>query len=232
MDGSLKPMVTYRDGKAESIVVTPAFFAEYGWKAPEAYGRRGGWTYLESFKTALEHRPRVIMLHQFNEYSGQAEGHGYGPDKSIYVDSYSVELSDDLEPVSLTTPGFRGDNGGWGFYYLNMTQALMDIYRGVDDVTLLAVHIADSTSSELKLEWTSVGVQPDSYTVMLDGHSIVEETTALAYGIATGDLPPGEHRVSVRANGAGTRYELSCTGLDIASEELMPVIVEKTFHVK
>ena len=30
MDGSLKPMVTYKDGVAESIVVTPAFFAEYG----------------------------------------------------------------------------------------------------------------------------------------------------------------------------------------------------------
>ena len=39
------------------------------------------------------------------------------------MDSYSVEYSDDYEPVSLTAPGFRGDNGGWGFYYLNLTEA-------------------------------------------------------------------------------------------------------------
>ena len=232
MDGSLKPMVTYKDGEAESIVVTPAFFAEYGWKAPEAYGRRGGWTYIESFKAALEHRPRVIMLHQFNEYSGQAEGHGYGPDKNIYVDSYSVELSDDLEPVSLTTPGFRGDQGGWGFYYMNLTQALMDIYRGADDVTLLAVHVADSTSNEFKFEWTSIGVPPDSYTVTLDGETILEETSALEHSISMGDLQAGEHTVAVRANGVGTRYELSLTALDIALDELMPVVVEKTFEVK
>ena len=62
------------------------------------------------------------MLHQFNEFTGQGS-HGYGPDKDIFVDSYSVEYSDDYEPVSLTAPGFRGDNGGWGFYYLNLTEA-------------------------------------------------------------------------------------------------------------
>jgi hypothetical protein len=73
----------------------------------------------------------------------------------------------------------------------------------------------------------------DSLTqATLDGKTIVEETTALAYSIALGDLPPGEHRVSVKANGVGTRYELSSTDLDLASEELMPVVVEKTFHVK
>ena len=233
MDGSLKPMVTYRDGVAESVTVTPAFFAEYGWTAPEAYGRRGGWTYMESFKKALEHRPRVIMLHQFNEYTGQREGHGYGPDKNIYVDSYSVEFSDDLEPVSLTTPGFRGDRGGWGYYYLNLTQAMMDVYRGkADDVTLLAVHVADSTGPALNLEWTTIGVPPASYTVSLDGRAIVEETPDLCCSIPLEGMPSGEHTVSVRAIGTGTRYGLSLTELDIPFRELMPVMVEKTFMVK
>jgi hypothetical protein len=233
MDGSLKPMVTYRDGKAESVTVTPAFFAEYGWTAPEAYGRRGGWTYLESFNTALEHRPRVIMLHQFNEYTGQREGHGYGPDKNIYVDSYSVELSDDIEPVSLTTPGFRGDNGGWGYICLNMTQALIDIYRGkADDVTLLAVHVADSSSDVLKLEWTTAGIPPDSYAILLDGNTIVEETQEMEFSLSTTGLDPGLHTIGVEARGAGTRYELSPVRLDIPTEELMPVFVEKSFRVK
>lgn len=233
MDGSLSPTVTYRDGKAESTTVTPAFFAEQGWKAPEAYGRRGGWTYLESFKTALEHRPRIVMLHQFNEYTGQGEGHGYGPDKSIYVDSYSNELSDDLEPVSLTAPGFRGDQGGWGYYYLNLTRALMDIYRGnADDVCLLAVHVADSSASVLKLEWTTIGVDPDSYTVALDGNHVVEETGDLSIAIPMKELSPGKHTVSVTANGVGSRYELSYTEFDLVKDELLPVVVEKTFYVK
>ncbi|MCK5793955.1 MAG: hypothetical protein KAH12_04585, partial [Anaerolineales bacterium] len=233
MDGSLSPTVTYKNGKAESTTVTPAFFAEQGWKAPEAYGRRGGWTYLESFKTALEHRPRIVMLHQFNEYTGQAEGHGYGPDKKIYVDSYSNELSDDLEPVSLTAPGFRGDQGGWGYYYLNLTKAMMDIYRGnVDDVTLLAVHVADSTGSELVLEWTTIGIDPDSYTVAVDGEIVADGISDLTINIPMADLSPGEHNYAVTANGVGTRYELSFTEFDQIAEQPMPVVVEKTFFVK
>lgn len=231
MDGSLKPMVTYRDGKPEVVTVTPSFFAEWGWTAPEAYGRRGGWTYLESFKTALEHRPRVIMLHQWNEYRGQPKGHGHGPDNNVFLDTYSVEFSDDLEPISPTAPGYRGVEP-YGFYYLNLTRALMELYRGeADDVTLLAVNLADSTGKELTLEWTSIGVTPASYTVMLDGQVILDETSALEHKISKEGLSPGKHTVSVKANGVGTRYELSKMQYDIRSENLMPVIVEKKFHV-
>lgn len=139
MDGVIDPPVTYLDGVAEAVTVTPSFFNARGWTGPLAAGRRGGATYLETFKVALAHRPKVVLLHQFNEYSGQPPGHGYGPDHDIYVDTYSVELSDDLEPVSLTAAGYRGDMGGWGFYYLNLTRALMDLYRHqADDCTLLA----------------------------------------------------------------------------------------------
>ena len=231
MDGSLEPMVTYRDGQAEAITVTPSFFAEYGWTAPEAYGRRGGWTYLESFKYALQHRPRVIMLHQWNEYHGQKKGQGRGPDKNVYTDTYSVEFSDDLEPISPTTIGYRGLDP-YGFYYLNMTRALMDIYRGeADDVTLLALHMANPTGNELKLAWTTLGAEPESFTVLLDGNVLVETTKDLVYSIPTQDLTPGDHKITVKANGVGTRYELSRTRYDEVLEELIPVEVEKTFNV-
>ena len=100
-----------------------AFFPPGGWLSEYAYGRRGGWTYVESFKHALRVKPRFIEIHQFNEFAGQPEGHGYGPNKDVYVDSYSVELSDDIEPVSLTAPAYRGE-GAWGFFYLNLTRAL------------------------------------------------------------------------------------------------------------
>jgi hypothetical protein len=232
MDGSLEPMVTYRDGQAEAITVTPSFFAHYGWTAPEAYGRRGGWTYLESFKYALKARPRVVMLHQWNEYRGQKKEHGHGPDKNVFLDTYSVEFSDDLEPISPTTPGYRGVDP-YGFYYLNMTRALMDIYRGAaDDVTLLAVNVADSTGSELKLEWTTIGVPPGSFTLSLDGDIIQEGTDAMEYSIPMAGLSRGAHRVSVRANGVVTRYPLSRVEYDEVAKEPMPVVVEKVFHVK
>jgi hypothetical protein len=232
MDGSLAPMVTYKDGKAESVVVTPSFFAEYGWTAPEAYGRRGGWTYLESFKTALEHRPAVIMLHQWNEYRGQAIGHGHGPNKDVFLDTYSVEFSDDLEPISPTAPGYRGVEP-YGFYYLNLTRALMDIYRGdAKDVTLLAVNVADSTGNDLKLEWTTIGVAPESFTLNLDGEVILDRTQELAHSIPMNELASGEHVISVVANGVGTRYALSKYQYDLISDKLMPVVVERSVLVK
>jgi len=88
---------------------------------------------------AQKHRPRVILLHQFNEFAGQAESHSYGPDRDIYVDSYSVELSDDIEPISLTA-GYRGDQGGWGFHYLNLTRALINLYRqDMAECTIMAI---------------------------------------------------------------------------------------------
>ena len=230
MDGSLKPMVTYNNGKAESIAVTPAFFAEQGWTAPEAYGRRGGWTYIESFHTAFEHKPQVIMLHQFNEFTGQGEGHGYGPDKNIYVDSYSLEFSDDLEPVSLTTPGFRGDEKGYGFFYLNMTQALMDIYRDKEnDLTIMAVHLTKPSNEIIKLEWSSLGVAPDSYTIILDGKIIQKKTSSNEYEFSSRKLKPGKHIVSVTANGVVTRYKLSPTSMDVRTKNTIPVKIEKIF---
>ena len=109
----------------------------------------------------------------------------------------------------------------------------MDIYRGdADDVTLLAVHVADSTGSDLKLEWTTIGVPPESFSVTLDGKTLVEGTTDLIYSLSKEGLSTGEHIVSVSANGVGTRYGLSKMQYDVVSDELKPVLVEKTFIVE
>ena len=232
MDGSLKPTVTYKGDVAECTTVNPACFAENGWKAPEAWGRRDGWTYLESFKTALEHRPRMVMLHQFNEFTGQGS-HGYGPDKDIFVDSYSVEYSDDYEPVSLTAPGFRGDNGGWGFYYLNLTRALVDIYNGqADDVTVMAVAPVHCKDGKISVHWTTVGVQPESFTVAIDGQTVETAAGGTGVSLSSEELTPGDHLLTVTANGVGTRYALSPYDLDTPSAEPMPVEVSKKFRVE
>lgn len=235
MDGVIDPPVTYRDGLAESVVVTPAYFNAQGWTGPLARGRRGGTTYLETFKTALAHRPRVVHLHQFNEFSGQRAGHGRGPDHSIYLDTYSVELSDDLEPISPTAPGYRGD-GGWGFTYVNLTRALIDIYHGIaGNTTLLAIGTPSPgetvSGHTLSVSWAVVGAPVRSYTVVVDGVPVVAETSDTQATIPVGDLVPGEHGLTIIANGATTLYPLSSEMLDDPLPEPIPVRAEVRFCI-
>jgi hypothetical protein len=237
MDGSLRPVVTYRDGQPEAVTVTPAYFAELGWTGEKARDRRGGTTYIESFKAALETHPRVVLLHQWNEFTGQAEGQGYGPNHDRYVDTYSVELSDDLEPVSLTAPGYRGDKGGWGFYYLNLTRALLDVYRGhAPEDTVLAVGSPGAhavvTRPAITVEWAVIGAAPASFTVAVDGRAVAEGVTGTTCSVPLGGIPDGPHTLTVTANGAKTRYPLSSTRMDTSSETPGPVRVEVPFVVK
>ena len=233
MDGSLNPIVTYRNEEAESVTVATAFFPEYGWKDPNAFGRRNGWTYLQSFATALEKRPSFIMLHQFQEYTGQSEGKGYGENKNIYVDSYSVEYSDDIEPVSLTSPGYRKDKGGWGFYYVNMTKALIDVYNGVfDDVTIMAVAQPELVKKDLLFSWTTIGPDASGYIVYIDNKLVAGNIKKTTYSFPLRKLSKGTHSIKVVAKGVSTRYELSKYHLDTPLNMPVPLIVEESFNVE
>lgn len=236
MDGVAEVPVTYRDGAAEVVTVTPSFFNALGWTGPLARGRRGGATYLETFRVALAHRPRVVMLHQFNEFTGQREGDGRGAGRDIYTDTYSVELSDDLEPVSLTAPGYRGDQGGWGFTYLNLTRALMDLYRGrASDCTFLAVSCplegAVVAGDALRVAWSTLGVPPAGFTVALDGRTIREHVAGGETEIPLAGLAKGAHVLTVGAEGATTRYPLSQYKLDDPLSDPLPAQVDVPFTV-
>ena len=231
MDGALDPPVTYKDGAAEAVTVTPTFFNALGWLDKTAYGRRGGTGYLETFKVALQHRPKVIQLHQFNEFSGQGKGHGHGPDHNIFMDTYNVELSDDLEPVSMTAPGYRDDKGGWGYYYLNLTQALMDLYRHkADDCTLLAVDspVAGITASgdTLLVKWSVLGKPVRHFSIAVDGKVVKRNITGTQAEISLAGLAKGAHTLVVTAVGAVTRYPLSWTQLDTPLVKPQPVRVK------
>lgn len=235
MDGSINPVVTYKDGKPEAVTVTPGFFGEHGWRGPEAQGRRGGMTLIRTFNTALKTHPRVVFLHQWNEYAGQGEGGGYGEKKDIYVDSYSVELSDDLEPVSLTAPGYRGDQGGWGYYYANLTQALLELLRKPDSgQTVMAVeylHGKDNSGQDcLNVEWDCAGKQPASYTVKVDGKPLYEGLKEKLISIPAGKLSAGVHTLTVEANDAITSFMLSATNMDAPGGASVPLVVTKTFE--
>ncbi len=234
MDGSLDPVVTYKDGKPEAVTVTPGFFAEHGWRGPEAHGRRGGMTLIRTFNTALRTHPRVVFLHQWNEFAGQPEGSGYGEKKDIYVDSYSVELSDDLEPVSATTPGCRGDQGGWGYYYANLTQALLELLRTPDsDQTLMAAECLpgkDASGQDcLNVEWACAGKQPNSFTVKVDGKSLSSSLKETQVSIPGSALSTGTHTLTVEAQGAVSRFPLSATEMDSLNGGCVPLVVTKTF---
>jgi hypothetical protein len=235
MDGCLAPVITYHDGAPEVITVTPSYFGDGGWLYPQARGRRGGSTYIESFKPAVEKHPKFMMLHQWNEYAGQPEGGGYGDKHDIYVDSYSVELSDDLEPVSLTAPGYRGDKGGWGFYYLNLTQALVDVYRGAAaNDTILAVgkplKAATVKEGTLAVEWSAIGAQAKSFRVLVDEVVKAESVQGTSASVSLEGLIAGPHTVTVRADGAFTRYRLSETEMDERLATPIPVEVRVPFQ--
>ena len=219
MDGSLQPIITRRDGKPEAITVTPAYFGHGGWKYPQARGRRNGSTYIESFKPAFEARPRVIILHQWNEYAGQREGQGYGENKDIYVDSYSVELSDDLEPVSMSTPGYRGDSGGWGYYYANLTQALLALYRGTypEDTLLAIAGPLDGSVLEgdtLDLAWTWIGKAPQGFRVYAGEHEVALAADDTSASLDLSGIPPGPLQIRVVAEGVQSHFPLQLDRLD------------------
>lgn len=60
----------------------------------------------------------LLMVAPFIGFAGtgQANGQGYGPNHDDYVDSYSAELSNDMEPTSLTACAYARPNtvcGGW-----------------------------------------------------------------------------------------------------------------------
>lgn len=116
-----------------SVTISSAFFASGGWLASTALGKRGGATLLES---AVDVHARVgrrggsgslnlryLWVNQWNEFAGQANGGGYGPDKSDYVDIYSAELGNDMEPTDLRSCGYRRPGvacGGYGWRQLNL----------------------------------------------------------------------------------------------------------------
>ena len=128
MDGTIHPVPTFHAGACEALTVTPAFFAAGGWTAPAARGRRDGATLREEFQTARHFRPRFLLICQWNEFAGQPQGQGYGPRHDQYVDCYSAELSNDIEPTSRSLPGYRGP-GGWGFAEYDRMRSLTARYR-------------------------------------------------------------------------------------------------------
>lgn len=141
MDGSITPEITVFNNSYEAATAAPAYFASNGWTDnTTAMGRSGGLTYIQTVSNILRNTvassiattgvtdtssigPYFLFTCQWNEYAGQNNGNGYGPNDNIYVDSYSADLSNDMEPTSLFACGYPRPGrscGGYGYKQLNI----------------------------------------------------------------------------------------------------------------
>lgn len=233
MDGTIRQAVTYRNGTAEETVVTPSSFPlvappEGGWLSPKAVGRDHGTPYLESWKVAFESRPKFIQIHQWNEFAGQEKGKGGGPRHNLYGDEYSPELSDDLEPTQLDGCGYRGC-GGWGYYYMNLTKALISLYRReTPDITVMALsgpfRPAVVKKSHLRLSWVTLGQQPKSYNLLVDRRMVARNIVGQKYLLDLARMQPGRHRITLIANGVHTDFDLDPKKMTTRSATPLPVV--------
>jgi hypothetical protein len=199
---------------------------------------------------AFESRPKFIQIHQWNEFAGQKEGQGMPADywgepaemsssgqrpSNVYADEYNLELSDDIEPVQMDKCAYRGC-GGWGYYYLNLTKAILSLYRGATpDITVMTLsgpfQPAAVKEKELLLKWEILGKRPSTFTVQLDGKVVAGHLQGQSYPLSLTGVPAGKHRVTVIADGAHTYFDLSPAELTSRSNKPLPVAstIEFTF---
>jgi hypothetical protein len=247
MDGDIRQVATKHNAKPEEVVVTPACFQlpGKGWRHPSATGRDHGAPYLNSWRVAFETRPIFIQIHQWNEFAGQKEGEGmpdeYWKDGSkaqtrnttIYGDEYNLELSDDIEPTRMEGCAYRGC-GGWGYYYVNLTKALIALYRGeTPDATVMALSApfqAETVNAKaLPLRWSAIGKSPATYTISVDGRPVTRTVKGSEYTLNLSKLSAGKHRISLLAEGAKAYYDLNPAKLTSKSSGPLPVQSEIEF---
>lgn len=218
----------------EAITASIGAFPADGWLDPRARARRGGATFLEDWQTVMRDKPRHIFIHQFQEFHGAPEGFGDGPNRNRYFDTYSVDLSDDIEPTSLTTPAYRG-NGGWGFFYLNLVRACVDLlHQDPPQTSVLAIAQPDRNhhvaGDQMTVIWRTVGKPlPHGVNISIDNAIVASNITEQSVSLDISSLAPGSHTLTLTAPGALQRYRLSWTEDSLPLPSLEPATVSTTF---
>jgi len=252
MDGVIPQVVTRRNGSAEEVVVTPSCFQlpGSGWTASSAVARDHGVPYLLSWKAAFDNRPRFIQVHQWNEFTGQQDGHGIPEDywgqhvptqpqqpapSTVYADEYNFQLSDDIEPTDMNACTLRGC-GGWGYYYFNLTRAIISLYRGITpDITVLALSGPKSPvpngAPAIDLHWAFLGRAPSSYSLFIDGRRVRTALPGSACTLDFRSLGSGMHTARLRAAGVHTYFSLDPHKATSPSSRALPVESEITLEL-
>lgn len=241
MDGSIAPPITKHAGAAEAVTVTPAYFAGGGWLGAQAAARNGGATLAAEVSSVLQRAPgstAPAFLHvcQWNEFAGQPNGGGYGPNHSSYVDSYSPNLSNDLEPTRYDLCAYARPGrhcGGYSWQPANLLAALLDMYRAqvwpqgsapaFNSTLLLMESPNDGTvlpagTTQVNVSWVVVGAPFDGpFSVTVNGKvaaSPASGSSAMVDLIGV-DSSAGIE-LSVQARGGTTLYPLSHSLMDRA----------------
>ncbi|MGC8540498.1 MAG: hypothetical protein ACP5QA_07695 [Phycisphaerae bacterium] len=238
MDGSIDPIPVYHHGQCEDLTITPAFFSNGGWLAPLALARDNGATYVREFKSALQYHAHFLNICQWNEFAGQPIGQGYGPKHNNYVDCYDTHLNNDIEPTSLTACAYRGC-GGWGFYYLNLTRACINLYRQkVPRTTVLAISSPQRnalvTGPTLHVRWACIGKPPQSFTLLIDGRKMAVHINPIARActLKLAGLKPGRHELTLLAIGGLSLLKLSYTHQARRLHAAMPTAAHIAFLIR
>ncbi len=206
--------------------------------APQTRARGDGFIFIRECNAAMRYRPHFLTICQWNEFAGQPIDHGYGPQHNNYVDCYNLHLNNDIEPTSLTACAYRGC-GGWGFYYMNLTRACINLYhQKVPRTTVLAIGSPDRnaavTGLTLHVRWACIGKQPRSFTVLIDGKKMAGgiKNSARAYTLKLTGLKPGRHELALRAIGAVSLFRLSYSHVARRLHPAIPAAARVTFFVR
>ena len=145
----------------------------------------------------------------------------------IYGDEYNLELSDDIEPTRMNGCAYRGC-GGWGYYYMNLTKALISLYRGeTPDATVMALSGPFQPGSikgrSVQLHWSVLGKTPMSYSIAVDQRPVAQGLHGSEYNLDCSKLSPGKHRLTLVADGAKAYYDLDPSKLTAKSAQPLPV---------
>lgn len=252
MDGSASPPVTPFQGTNEAATITPAFFAGGGWLAPSASGHRDGLTFMQTFTSVVETagvrqasqgqgqgQPFVpaishILVSQWQEYAGQANGGGYGPNHTVYVDAYSAELSNELEPTGTTACAYRRPGvacGGWGMRYLNLLSMVIDACQDVaalDMALMVSIlqpalgdwsNYTDAANSTIALAWAINGFNSTALLTggsWMQGRSLPVEVRVDGAVVATVPAGTTQTTLNVTALQLDRRYPHSITVTAVA----------------
>lgn len=216
------------------VTVTPAFFGNcpaHGsgmWTGADAVGRRGGYTLYQQMEAAMSSKPRVLLLSQWNEFAGQTNGHAYGPDAECYGDSYSRELSNDIEPTSLDSSDcYARPNAtclGWGMYYANLFSALLrgGLAANESFVFITSPTWGGNVSRHLNVSWAVTGNNlPSGLRFSLDSVPVahVDKPTTFAgstlIDLSAYNVNATTHQMlRLEGEGIATRFALSMLEMD------------------
>jgi hypothetical protein len=138
-----------------------------------------------------------------------------------------------MEPTVLTACAYRGC-GGWGYYYYNLTRAIISLYRGATPgITVLALSGPTTTVNAsirtIDLRWAYLGKEPSSFAIELDGKVVAPALTGSGYKLNLSEVKPGSHHVRLTAAGVYTHFSMDPSHATHQSTEKLPVQSEISF---